>query len=347
MGIDVLQTLQDGVVIPAHPLALTSERKLDERRQRALTRYYLHSGAGGVAVGVHTTQFAIHDDKIGLYYPVLQLASETMREFEHLHSRKIIKVAGVIGKTEQALHEATSAVSLGYQIGLVSLSAFRTSSDDELIDHCKMIAEVISLFGFYLQPAAGGRILSYNFWRRFIEIENVVAIKIAPFNRYRTLDVLRAIAESNRTDVALYTGNDDNIVNDLVTSFRFGYRQLRIVGGLLGHWAVWTKRAVELLHEIKNVDTNNTKSLHALLQKGIEITDCNGAIFDVANNFAGCIPGIHEILKRQGLMQGIRTLDPKESLSPGQIGEIDRICLSYPYLNDDEFVKEHLDEWMK
>jgi dihydrodipicolinate synthase/N-acetylneuraminate lyase len=321
--------LREGAVIPAHPLALTAERKLDERRQRALTRYYLAAGAGGVAVGVHTTQFEIRER--GLLAPVLELAMEELRRAES------IRIAGIVGKTAQALKEAELVARLGYHAGLLSLGAMASASVPELLEHARAVASVIPLFGFYLQPAVGGRVLPYEFWRAFAEIENVVAIKIAPFNRYQTIDVMRAVAESGR-DIALYTGNDDNILLDLLTPYRFGDTTLRIVGGLLGHWAVWTRRAVELLEQRHRLNDSLTLA--------IEITDSNAAFFDAANGFRGCIPGIHEVLRRQGLLAGRWCLNPREDLSPGQMEEIDRVYRAYPHLNDDTFVRQHLDEWL-
>lgn len=336
--------LISGAVIPAHPLALDANRKLDERRQVALTRYYCDAGAGGVAVGVHTTQFAIRDPRIGLFEPVLRLAMDAVREWEAKNLRTILKVAGVVGPTEQAIREAAFAKDCGYEFGLLSLAALGKAGDDELVAHCRQVAEIIPLFGFYLQPAVGGRVLGYEFWRRFFNIENVSAVKIAPFNRYQTLDVVRALAESGRhQEIALYTGNDDNIVVDLLTEYRFGDRSLRIAGGLLGHWSVWTRRAVELLAEIKS----ESKDLPALLTRAIEVTDTNAAFFDAPNNYAGCIAGLHEVLRRQGLLEGRWCLDPHEDLSPGQLEEIDRIYAAYPHLNDDAFVREHLDSWMR
>lgn len=337
--------LQRGLVIPACPLALTSERRLDERHQRALVRYYLAAGAGGLAAGVHTTQFAIHDPSVGLYKPVLELAAETIRE----QGGEMVKVAGLVGHTSQAIREAELALSLGYDCGLLSLGAFRATSEEEILAHCRAVAQVMPLFGFYLQPAAGGRILSYRFWRRFAEIENVVAIKIAPFNRYQTLDVVRAVAEAGRGgEIALYTGNDDHIVEDLLIAYRFGERAptLRIVGGLLGHWAVWTRKAVEILEACK-ATWGKEHIPTELLTLGAQVTDCNAAFFDAANGYAGCIAGIHEVLRRQGLLAGRWCLDPHEDLSPGQMEEIDRVYATYPHLNDDAFVAEHLEEWLE
>lgn len=341
--------LRRGTVIPASPLALNAQRRWDERRQRALWRYYSDAGAGGVAVGVHTTQFAIRNPEVGLFRPLLELAQE---EFDRLDARRVepfVRIAGICGDTAQALSEAELARSLGFHAGLLSLSALKDAGDEQLIAHCRRAAEVIPLVGFYLQPAVGGRVLSYRFWRRFAEIENVVAIKIAPFNRYQTLDVVRAVAEAGREDIALYTGNDDNIVLDLLTPYRLRVNgkqvERRIVGGLLGHWAVWTKRAVELLDRCHAVA--GAESIPAdLLRLAVEVTDCNAAIFDAANGFKGCIAGIHEVLRRQGLLEGIWCLDPHETLSPGQAEEIDRVYRSYPHLNDDAFVAEHLHEWL-
>ncbi len=345
---DVIGALRRGLVIPAHPLALTAERKLDERRQRALTRYYLAAGAGGLAIGVHTTQFSIRDPKIGLHRPVLELGIETIREYGT--GSAVVAVAGICGDTKQAVAEAELAAGLGYHAGLLSLGAMKSASVDELIAHCRAVAGVIPLFGFYLQPSVGGRVLGFDFWRRFAEIENVVAIKIAPFNRYQTIDVLRAVAAAGRAgEIALYTGNDDNIVCDQLTPDQLGAegRVVRIVGGLLGHWAVWTRRAVELLDEIHRVVESGGAVPPGLLTRAAEMTDANAALFDAANGFAGCIPGIHEILRRQGLLAGRWCLDPKEDLSPGQMAEIDRVSRAYPHLRDDEFVAAHLDEWLR
>lgn len=331
--------LCSGLVIPAHPLALDANRKLDERRQRALTRYYLASGAGGVAVGVHTTQFAIRDAKFGLLEPVLALAMEESR------THPVVKITGVCGKRAQATTEAQLAAHLGYDAALLSLAALNDATIPEMLDHARAVASILPIMGFYLQPAVGGRALPYDFWRQFVEIENVVAIKIAPFNRYQTLDVVRALAQSGRThEVALYTGNDDNILNDLLTPFDFGTQHLRIVGGLLGHWAVWTKVAVSHLTQTKMTNTSIPAHLLTLAQ---QITDSNAALFDPAHHFHGCIPGIHEILRRQGLLAGRWCLDPNEELSPGQMEEIDRVCRAYPHLQDDAFVQEHLDEWLR
>jgi len=347
----IREILLDGQVIPAHPLALSEDRKLDERRQRALTRYYCEAGAGGIAVGVHTTQFAIRDPKIGLFRPVLELAIETVRSFEAESGRRLVRVAGVCGPTDQALAEAGLARDLGYDAGLLSLAALREASNLEILDHCRRVAEVIPLFGFYLQPAVGGRLLDYSFWREFAEIENVVAIKVAPFNRYQTLDVVRALAESGRgSEIALYTGNDDNIVAELLTEFRVGTEKgsvsLGFSGGLLGHWAVWTRRAVELLDSIKECKGNGGRDACNLLALSAGVTDSNAAFFDASNNFAGCIAGLHEVLRRQGLMAGRWCLDPKEDLSPGQMSELERVFRAYPDLNDDQFVAERLDKWL-
>lgn len=342
--------LQQGIVIPAHPLALDKMRRIDERSQAALTRYYLAAGAGGIAVGVHSTQFEIHDPACGLLRPVLALAAETAAAELHAHPRPFIKIAGVIGRTEQALYEAQLAAELGYDAVLLSLAAFHTDTDDVMLAHCREIAAVLPLVGFYLQPAVGGRVLGYRFWRAFAEIENVVAIKIAPFNRYQTLDVLRGVAAAGRAgEIALYTGNDDNIVVDLLTEHRFAQdaEPVRIAGGLLGHWAVWTRRAVEMLDAVKAVRSHGDFDARGWLTLAAQTTDANAALFDPANGYAGCLPGISYVLAQQGLVQGPWTLNPHEVLSPGQIEEIQRVRERYPHLCDDEFVAEHRDEWLR
>ena len=335
---DFRSPLQHGIAIPAHPLALTAQRRLDERRQRALARYYIAAGVGGLAVGVHTTQFAIRDPQIGLFKPVLELAKEEMDRA----ASPLVCIGGICGATPQAVAEASLLHELGYHAGLLSLGALRTATEDELIDHCRAVAEVLPIVGFYLQPSVGGRVLPYSFWRRFAEIENVVAIKMAPFNRYQTLDVVRAVIEAGRDDIALYTGNDDNIVADFLTPYRFAGKERRIVGGLLGHWSVWTQRAVQLLEQCRNAEATS-----ALLRLGIEVTDSNAAFFDAANAYHGCIAGLHEVLRRQGLLEGLWCLDEHESLSPGQLEEIDRVYRAYPHLNDDAFVAAHRDEWLR
>jgi len=339
------QAWQDGSVIPAHPLALDADRKLDVRRQRALTRYYLDAGAGGLAVGVHTTQFAIRE--AGLYRPVLELAMRTASDWT---SKPVVMIAGLAGPTDQALREAGVATGLGYHAGLLSLAAMKGASEDDLIAHCKAVAQKIPLIGFYLQPAVGGFVLPASFWRRFAAIENVVGIKMAPFNRYRTLDVIRGVVEADAQDrVTLYTGNDDHIVLDLLTPFPVVTAKrttiVRIKGGLLGHWSVWVKNAVDLLARI-HAATTASQVPADLLAMDSQVTDCNSAIFDVANDFHGVIAGCHEILRRQGLLEGIWCLDPKESLGRGQKEEIDRIYASYPHLNDDAFVRANLERWL-
>lgn len=347
---NVSELLARGVVIPAMPLALSRERKFDERRQRGLVRYYLAAGSGGLAVGVHTTQFAIRDKSVGLFRPVLQLAAEEFDRAESRSGKPLVRVAGICGGTPQAVAEASLARELRYSVGLLSLAAMRGASVDELVAHCRAVAAVIPLMGFYLQPAVGGIELPYEFWRRFAEIEQVVAIKIAAFNRYRTLDVVRAIAESGRDNIALYTGNDDAIVVDLLTPYRFTVAgrpvERRFVGGLLGHWAVWTRKAVELLERCQRVVRQNEPIPADLLALAGQVTDSNAAFFDAANNFHGCIPGIHEVLCRQKLLEGTWCLDPAESLGPGQSAEIDRVYAAYPHLSDDAFVAEHLSEWL-
>ncbi|MGH7679011.1 MAG: dihydrodipicolinate synthase family protein [Gemmatimonadaceae bacterium] len=341
--------LRSGVAIPAHPLALTSARTLDERRQRALTRYYFDAGAGGIAVGVHTTQFAIRESNHGLYRPVLELAAETIRARRADEPRPFVMVAGLCGATTQAVSEAETALSYGYDVGLLSLGALARASRGDLLAHCRAVADVIPLFGFYLQPAVGGRVLEYEFWRELAEIPNLWAVKIAPFDRYKTFDVVRAIGESGRDDVALYTGNDDNIVADLVTQFpvRTGGAPLvrHMDGGLLGQWAVWTHRAVDLLRRAQAARAGGGIDAE-LLREGAALTDANSAVFDAVNGFAGCIAGIHEVLRRQGLLEGTWCLDPREALSAGQAAEIDRVCRAYPFLADDDFVASRLDDWL-
>jgi dihydrodipicolinate synthase/N-acetylneuraminate lyase len=297
-------------------------------------------------VGVHTTQFAIRKPRHGLLRPVLELAAGTARAWPG--GERTALVAGISGDTRQAVAEATLARTLGYHAGLVSLGGMPDATDTQLIAHCRRVGEVLPVFGFYLQPAVGGRALGFRFWRALADVPALVAIKIAPFNRYATLDVVRAVAESGRTDVALYTGNDDAILHDLVTPFPAvaGGKAVtqRIVGGLLGQWAVWTRRAVELLERVKGAAPGQPGEWAA---EAATITDANGAIFDAAHGFAGCIPGIHEVLRRQGLLRGTWCLDPRERLSPGQAREIDRVTRAYPQLTDDGFVRENLDRWMR
>ena len=341
----VLATLRRGVAIPAHPLALDAGRKLDVRRQRALARYYLDAGAGGLAVGVHTTQFAIRE--AGLYRPVLELAMRSAAEWAR---QPPVMIAGLAGRTAQAVNEAQIARELGYHAGLLSLAALKGASEDELISHAQAVAGEIPLVGFYLQPAVGGLILPVSFWRRFAAIENVAAIKIAPFNRYRTIDVVRGVVEAGAADrVTLYTGNDDHIVFDLLTPFTVVANgrptTVRIKGGLLGHWSVWVKKAVDLLERLHAAVAAGTAPAD-LLALDAQVTDCNGAIFDVANDFHGVIAGCHEILRRQGLLEGIWCLDPNETLGPGQQQEIDRVYAGYPHLNDDAFVRANLHRWL-
>jgi hypothetical protein len=352
----VREQLLSGLVIPAHPLALTAERKLDERRQRALTRYYLAAGAGGIAIGVHTTQFAIRNPKFNLLRPVLELAGDESR------AKGVVKIAGVCGKLRQARKEAELAASVGYDAALLSLADLRGRPISNLLAHARSIASIIPIIGFYLQSSVGGFVLPYQFWRELAEIENLVAIKIAAFNRYQTVDVARAVVDSGRaSEIALYTGNDDHILLDLLTKFDFGGKRIVFAGGLLGQWAVWTRTAVCHLERVKQyrpstdstelpANVNKMANLNAIpadsLTLAQQLTDANAAIFDPAHDFRGCIPGIHEILRRQGLLQGRWCLDPNEDLSPGQSEEIDRVCKAYPHLQDDAFVQEHLDEWL-
>lgn len=350
---DLRRRLLDGLVIPAHPLALDEHRLLDERRQAALTRYYRAAGAGGLAIAVHTTQFAIRDPKIGLFEPVLALAASVARE-DSGNATPPVLVAGICGDSDQARREAALASRLGYDAGLVSLAALRDAPRDRLIAHCRSIAEIIPVFGFYLQPAVGGRLLDYEFWRTFLDIDQVVAIKVAPFNRYHTLDVIRAVADSGRhREVALYTGNDDNIIADLLAEHRVGAGNgavsIQFAGGLLGQWAVWTKCAVESLHAIKRCRARHLSAgddTYEILAQAAAVTDANAALFDARNAFAGCIAGLHEILRRQGLLAGRWCLNSNEDLSPGQLEEIERVCRAYPQLQDDAFVARHLHEWL-
>ncbi len=346
----LLDVLRRGAVIPALPLALTAERRLDERRQRALCRYYIAAGAGGIAAAVHTTQFAIREPRYGLFQPVLALVAEEIERAAAGRAEPILRIGGICGATRQATAEATVLRDLGYHAGLVSLAG-AGPDDAARLAHCRTVAEVIPLVGFYLQRAVGGPELSYRFWRQFAEIEGIVAIKIAPFDRYRTLDVVRAVVESGRDDIALYTGNDDNIVLDLLTPYVFprtgGSVERRIAGGLLGHWAVWTRRAVELLQACHDAAHGANGIPANLLRLAVPTTDANAALFDVANGFAGCIAGIHEVLRRQGILEGIWCLDPNETLSAGQAAEIDRVYRAYPELNDDEFVARHRDDWLR
>jgi hypothetical protein len=341
----VRETFARGTVIPAHPLALDAQRNLDARRQRGLTRYYVDAGAGGLAVGVHSTQFAIRD--AGLYAPVLELAAQTAASAT---TRPLVLIAGLVGKTAQAVAEAHTAVGLGYHAGLLSLAAFAGASEDEIIAHCAAVAATIPLVGFYLQPAVGGIRLSRNFWQRFAAIDNVIGIKIAPFNRYATLDVLRGVANAGAEErITLYTGNDDHIVLDLLLPFtveRAGEPvTLRIAGGLLGHWSVWTKTAVALLERIHAALDADTIAPD-LLALDARVTDCNAAFFDVANDFHGAIAGCHEVLRRQGLLAGIWCLNEHETLGSGQAAEIDRVYREHADLADDAFVTANRERWL-
>ena len=345
----VSQVLRQGAVIPAHPLALNAQRQLDPRRQRALSRYYLDAGAGGLAVGVHTTQFAIREN--GMYAPVLEMAMQTAQDWIPLGgSRPLVMIAGVAGPTSQACAEAATAKAMGYHAGLLSLAALRGANEADILAHCRAVAQVIPLVGFYLQPAVGGVVLSAAFWEAFARIEQVVAIKMAPFNRYRTLDVIHGVVAAQAEQrITLYTGNDDHIVLDLVTPFHVKRGaetvQVRIRGGLLGHWSVWTQKAVEQLKRCQEEAARGQISAE-LLALDSKVTDCNSALFDVAHEFAGCIAGCHEILRRQGLLEGIWCLDPHEALSPGQAEELTRVSQAYPDLIDDKFVTRHLARWL-
>jgi dihydrodipicolinate synthase/N-acetylneuraminate lyase len=346
---EALKKLHKGTVIPANPLALDENRCFDEKRQRAIVRYYLESGVGGLAVAVHTTQFEIRDPKHYYFEKVLKVAKEEAEKYEKRTSDVIVMVAGVCGPTDQAVREAEFAKSIGYDAVLLSPGGLNRLSEEEMLERTRAVAKVMPVIGFYLQTAVGGRVFTYDYWKKLCAIENVVAIKAAPFNRYYTLDVVRAAATSpRREEIALYTGNDDNIVMDLVSKYRFTENgrtyEKGFVGGLLGHWSVWTKTAVDLFNKLKEVRESDSISPE-ILTLAAEVTDTNAVFFDTANNFKGCIAGLHEVLRRQGLMKGIWCLNPDETVSPGQIEEIDRVYKMYPELNDDEFVKANIDNW--
>lgn len=335
--------LLKGQAIPALPLALDDDRQWSKMHQTAVLRYYMDSGTGGIAVGVHSTQFEIREPEHALFEPLLEFASKGIDSWLG-GSRPFVKIAGICGNTGQATNEAKIAIINGYHAGLLSLAALKNSSIEELLQHCKTVSETIPVIGFYLQPAVGGRVLPYQFWREFAKIPNVVAIKIAPFNRYQTFDVVRAVIESGRDDIAVYTGNDDNIAIDLLTPWCYNGKEIFIVGGLLGQFGVWTKRAVELMEEIKSIRQQEAIPAE-WLKRNVEWTDANAAVFDAANGFAGCLPGIHEVLRRQGLLASINCLNPEETLSPGQAGELDRVQSAYPWLIDDEFVNANKERW--
>ncbi len=341
---DLRNLLLQGLAIPALPLALDEQRVWDQVHQRAVLRYYLDAGVGGIAVGVHSTQFEIREPQHGLFEPLLRFAGSEMDRWLD-NKRPVLKIAGVCGKTAQAGAEAALAVDAGYHAGLLSLAAFKSEPIEELLLHCRKVAEIIPLIGFYLQPAVGGRVLPYEFWRGFAEIPNVVAIKMAPFNRYQTFDVVRAVIESGREDIALYTGNDDNIAVDLLTPWVVDGKTRFIAGGLLGQFGVWTKRAVELLEEIKSV-RKDTSIPSEWLSRNAAWTDANAAVFDASNRFAGVLPGIHEVLRRQGILTTSHCLNPHEKLSPGQAEELSRVSAAYPWLTDDDFVKANLSRWL-
>jgi dihydrodipicolinate synthase/N-acetylneuraminate lyase len=338
--------LLEGHVIPALPLALNCNGSWSERHEQALMRYYFDAGAGGIAVGVHSTQFEIRDPEIALFKPVLQSAIGVIKSRRAETGRTFAAIAGVCGKTPQAIKEAEFSGSIGYDAVLLSLAAFKNEPEAEILNHCRSISSIMPIIGFYLQPAVGGRTFSYDFWRAFMENEQVVAVKIAPFNRYFTWDVVRACLDSERDDVALYTGNDDNIVIDLLTPFNWNGQTRQIAGGLLGHWGVWTHAAVRLLNELKEARKRSVLD-REWLAVNQQITDMNAAVFDAANGFKGCIPGIMEVLRRQGLVPSARTLNPEETLSPGQAEELDRVCAAYPQWTDDNFVAENLNKWLK
>lgn len=352
LPLNVGRALRRGVAIPAHPLALTRARKLDERRQRALSRYYSAAGAGGIAVGVHTTQFEIRNPEIGLFRPVLELAAEEMTRADGARETPLVRIAGVCGDTKQAVTEAALARELGYHAGLLSLKAMGNAEENALVEHCRRVADVLPMVGFYLQEAVGGRLLSYGFWRQLCEkVHAVVAIKMAPFNRYRTLDVVRAVMDAGRDDIALYTGNDDHIVIDLLTPYRLAVNgqtvERRIVGGLLGQWAVWTKPAARLLEACHRAIAAGQGTDEEMLALAEQVTDANAAVFDAANGFKGVIAGVNEVLRRQGLLKGAWCLNENETLGPGQAEELDRVIAGYPHLIDDEFIAAHRDQWLR
>lgn len=346
-----LEILHNGTVIPANPLALDENRQFDEKRQRAITRYYLDAGSGGIAVAVHTTQFEIRLPQYNLFETVIKSVSDVIDEYEKENNKVVVKVCGVCGKTEQAVSEAQLAKQYGYDAVLLSPGGLNDFDEDYMVERTKAVAAVMPVIGFYLQPSVGGRYFTYNYWERVCAVDNVVAIKSAPFNRYATLDLVRAAAMSHRCDdIALYTGNDDNIVIDLVTGYKFTENgktyYKRFVGGLLGHWSVWTKKAVEMFHKLRKAAEKKEVS-YEILELANEVTDTNAAFFDTANSFRGCIAGLHEVLRRQGLFEGIWCLNPDETMSKGQKEEIDRVYRMYPHLNDDDFVKANLDKWLK
>jgi len=344
----ILEKFRQGTVIPAMPLALTEERVFDQPAQEVLTRYYMDAGAGGIAVGVHSTQFAIREH--GLFETVLTCVSNAADRWSEKTGNKVLKISGACGKTPQAVAEAEFARNTGFHAAMLSLAAMKDAGFPAMIDHCAKVAEVMPIVGFYLQSAVGGPVLPYLFWKEFMKIPNVIGIKIAPFNRYKTFDVVRALCEEGKeNEITLYTGNDDTIVTDLLTDYKIavngGYKSARIRGGLLGHWCVWTQKAVALLNEIHALLDSGKDIPRELLTRGMEITDCNAVFFDAANNFAGCIPGIHEVLRRQGLLKGTWCLDPNEVMSPGQSDEITRVYNAYPHLNDDDFIKANFEKW--
>jgi len=347
----VLDIIRRGTVIPATPLALNSRRQFDERRQRALMRYYIDAGVGGIAVGMHFTQFEIRTPGIDLFEPVLRVCADEIDRYAAKTGRTVAKIAGFNGRTADALRQAETARELGYHFGIASMAAFGGAMEQEMIHHMRELAQVMPMFGFYLPTGIGGITLPYAFWRELVEIENIVGIKIAPFDRYGTVDVTRALADAGReNDITLYTGNDDSILYDFITPFRFGppesARTVRIRGGLLGQWACWTKRAVELHERLLRVADGAEPITPELLTLSAQITDANAALFDPAHSYAGSIPGVNEILRRQGLLEGIWTLKRDEVLSPGQREEIDRVCAAYPHLIDDEFVATNLERWL-
>lgn len=347
---DLVEQFRKGVVIPAHPLSLTEDKQIDEEDMQLLARYYIDAGVGGIAVGVHTTQFEIRDPDVNLLEPVLKFTSNCIDDYCTKKGKQILKISGVCGETKQAVQEAELSKSLGFHAVLLSLSALKDKTIDEMVEHCATVAKVMPIIGFYLQPAVGGRTLPYEFWYKFCKIENVLGIKMAPFNRYQTFDVVRGLCEAGAENrITLYTGNDDNIVLDLITPYKIntsrGDITVRVKGGLLGHWCVWTNKAVQLLEECHKYSESNSDIPQELLTRAIQVTDSNAVFFDAANAFHGCIPGVHEVLKRNGLMKSIRCLNPNELLSPGQADEITRVSEAYPHLTDDDFIRNNIVNW--
>ena len=340
--VKALEILHAGTVIPAIPLALNENREFDVESQRRMVRYYMAAGSGGVAAAVHSTQFEIRDPKHNLLRPVLETVISEMETFEAKTGKVLVRISGVCGLAEQACKETQLAKELGFDAVLLSPGGLNALSEEELLERTRAVAKVMPVVGFYLQEAVGGRKLSREYWRQLADIPNVVAIKCACFERYRTQDLVKGVMESSRADeVALYTGNDDHIVLDLLTPFVHEGKKKYFVGGLLGQWSVWTNRAVEIFERCKAARESGMIDAE-LLTVAEHLTEANGAVFDVANRFAGCIPGLHYVLMKQGLMKGTWCLNPDEVLSEGQAELIDTLWRIYPEVADDAFVAEFL-----